>query len=343
MDGPQNTEDPTIDMLPALGATAELLRNIPAPIRKNAFSAFNRLCTAAIDIPVAALEGNANEKRAQSLARVKLIETTTEQIARQMQTDPEYAHVAVRKFGEKILKERVNLDQIAGLAAEELTSGDANTTTSETPEASPISEDWINIFEDEAAQMSSEQMQQMFSRILAGEIRRPSSYSIRTIRILAQLDNTAASLFNRLCSLSISLAVPDTNTLLDARVVSMGSAATNSLQAYGLGFDQLNILQEYGLIISDYGSWRDYRLSVVNETNGARVVGLPLNYMNTPWVFVPKAGASHMGEFRVTGVALTRSGKELLSIVNKTENAQYTGALTNLFDQQGMIMTRFGA
>lgn len=49
---------------------------IPAPIRRNALKAFGRLCTAAIEIPAAYLEGKAEEKRAETEARVKIISTT---------------------------------------------------------------------------------------------------------------------------------------------------------------------------------------------------------------------------------------------------------------------------
>jgi addiction module HigA family antidote len=34
-----------------------------------------------------------------------------------------------------------------------------------------------------------------------------------------------------------------------------GNAASNALRQYGLSFDDLNTLQEYGLIIADYNSW----------------------------------------------------------------------------------------
>jgi hypothetical protein len=38
---------------------------------------------------------------------------------------------------------------------------------------------------------------------------------------------------------------------LDARVISLGgNTGSNALQAYSLSFDELNVLQEYGLIIS---------------------------------------------------------------------------------------------
>jgi Protein of unknown function (DUF2806) len=157
-----------------------------------------------------------------------LINTSAEQIAQQMQTSPEYARAAAKKFGQKIIRERVNVDQIAQIAAEELRGEDSAKTTTEIHDSAPISEDWMNVFENEAAQMSSEEMQRLFARILAGEIRKPSSYSIRTVRILSQIDNTAAELFKKFCSLCISVSILGANTVIDARVVSMGNAGNNS-------------------------------------------------------------------------------------------------------------------
>ena len=52
--------------------------------KKNAWKAFGRLCTAVVDFPVASLEGRTAERRAESAARVKLIETSSNQIADQM-------------------------------------------------------------------------------------------------------------------------------------------------------------------------------------------------------------------------------------------------------------------
>jgi hypothetical protein len=315
----------------------DLITGVPAPIRKNAFTAFARLCTAAIDYPVALIEGAVAEKRAESKARVRLINASASQIAKQMRTDPEYARAAATKFAHKIIRERVNLDQVSEIAAADLKSEPLTTGNAEQPEAPPISEDWLNVFESEAAQMSSEQMQRLFGKILAGEIRQPTSYSIKTIKLMAQVDNRATALFSLLCSLSISLRIPDPNILLDARVVSMGHAGSNSLQAYGLGFDSLNILQEYGLIISDYNSSMDYRTAVSYDGN----IPLPMIYQNATWAFIPKVSRPMSQAFQVHGVGFSQSGKELLPIVDINPNEPYTAALQTFFDQQGMSMTRF--
>jgi hypothetical protein len=252
-----------------------------------------------------------------------------------MQTNPEYARGAATKFAHKIIRERVNVDQVSEIAAADL-KFEPSASNDKEPEAPPISDDWLNAFESEAAQMSSEQMQRLFGKVLAGEIRRPTSYSIKTVKFMAQLDNHAAALFSLLCSLSISLRVPNSNIPLDARVVSMGNAGSNSLRAYGLSFDALNILQEYGLIISDYNSYMDYQTAVIH---GGQVI-LPMTNQNALWVFSPKVPSSERHEFRADGVAFSRCGKELLSIVDITPNEQYTVALKTFFDQKQMTMTK---
>ena len=72
------------------------------------------------------------------------------------------------------------------------------------------------------------------------------------------LDQATAKLSEKLCSACISLR-PDENQFIDARVPSLGGdAAHNALEKYGLGFGNLNVLSEHGLVISDYNCWGDY-------------------------------------------------------------------------------------
>lgn len=331
------TDEDSNTALSAIGDIAgDLITGIPAPIRKNALKAFARLCTATVEYPIALLENATAERRAESQARVRLIDASATQIAAQMQTNPEYIRAAARKFAQKIVRERVNIDQITDIAATQL-QFDPPGLSPASPENDvlPISEDWLNAFENEAANLSSAQMQLLFGKILAGEIRRPSSFSIKTVRVMAQLDNRAAAIFRLFCSLSTSLYIQPLNHLMDARVISI-NAASNSLQAYGLTFDALNVLQEYGLIISDYNSWMDYRAAIVRDNR----VSLPMKYQDSLWALVPRGEAPPLSsEFRVAGVAFSRSGKELLPVVETEANPQYTEYLKEFFDQQGMILT----
>jgi hypothetical protein len=195
--------------------------------------------------------------------------------------------------------------------------------------------------------MTSEQMKRLFGKILAGEIRHPQSYSIKTVRLVAQLDNRAAELFRVICSLSVSLRLQTilspnttaTNTiLLDARVVYLGSnAASNSLYSYGINFDSLNILNEYEFIIADYNSYMDYRPAIVLHPAGTP---LPLTYQNVPWALVPKTPRDGSQPLQLNGVGFSHVGRELLPIVETTPNEAYTAALQKFFDEQGLTLTK---
>ena len=192
----EDFEAPRDEVISVPGIITDLVTDtaipgIPAPVRRNLLKALGQLCSAAIDIPVAYLTGNADERRAETAARIQLINTSAGQIAQQMQVDPEYAQVAVRKFGRRVLREQVNLDLTSQRAASEIqdTSDDVNrpelNDTGET-----INDDWLNTFETEARQKSTEEMQAFFGKMLAGEIRRPGSYSTRTVKILGSFDRT---------------------------------------------------------------------------------------------------------------------------------------------------------
>lgn len=315
-------------------ALGYLSNSFPVVVTKNLLKAVSRLSSAATGIPVAYLEGKAAEIKATSKGRVKLLKTTADQLAADMKVHPEYVRAAGEKYAQKIVRERVNLDLITNIAIAEIGSTPGPEKKSEA-DSTPISDDWLNVFETEAANMSSEQMQRLFGKILAGEIRKPSSYSIKTVKLMAQLDNRAAALFRVLCSLAISAKVPEPVNYIDARVVSMGNANANSLQAFGLSFGELNILQEYGLIITDFNSYMDYQWSVVR--NGQ--AGIATWYAGRQWVFAPKMFPNTPLAFQVHGVALSNCGIELLSIVDIQPNDAYTAALIQFFDQQGMTMT----
>jgi hypothetical protein len=307
----------------ATGAT------IPAPIRRNALKAFGRLFTAAIEIPAAYLEGKVAEKHAETQARVKLISTAAQQIAADMEVDPEYARVAVKKFGERVVREQINIDSVVKVAADQIrqdAKASAGSESGRSTETAEISDDWLNNFEKEASQKSTQEMQFLFGRILAGEIQQPSSFSIKTVKLVGELDNRVAKLFRTLCSLSITLKSGE--HIFDARVASLGGAAgANALLSYGLGFEHLSLLHEFGLIIPDFNSYMDYRSPIANEKGE---VGLPFHYQNKMWGLIASAEASK--ELRVHGVSFSKSGKELMKIVDTQPNDTYTEALKEYFN-----------
>lgn len=295
-----------------------LATGIPAPIRKNFFKAFAQLCTAAVDIPVANLESKASEIRAASAARIKIIQTEGDQISEQLRVPKEYVQRASDKFAAKVIKEQLNLDQIGLNAANDLKDKDFENADGK--EIDEISDDWLSEFENYAKLKSSEDMRLIFGKLLSGEIKSPGTFSIRTIRLISQLDNKAARLFQLLCSQSVSMYLGE-SVLFDARVVVLdGNAGSNALSKYGLSFDNLNILQEYGLIISDYNSWMNYAPCIANDK---MEIGATLCYGNKHYGLIPTDKEKFDKTVKLNGVALTTAGKELLKIIPLEESPNY--------------------
>ena len=200
--------------------------------------------------------------------------------------------------------------------------------------------DWTARFFNDIQDVSTEDTQILYARVLAGEVERPGSTSIRTLSILRDLDRSTAMLFKTLCSACIFLR-PAENVFLDARVPSLGgNAGTNALQKYGLDFGKLNVLNEHGLIIADYNSWHDYKLSVGISLSGPEPqwLRIPFTFQGRSWALESTTRRREDEEVRLSGVALTQSGRELSRIVELQRMEEYSQDLTAFFEKSGLRM-----
>ena len=201
--------------------------------------------------------------------------------------------------------------------------------------------DWTARFFSEVQDVSSEEMQSLWASVLAGEVERPGSTSIQTLSILRSLDLKTASLFRKLCSICVSLR--SNGQVLDSRVPSLdGAQEGNALREYGLDFGSLNVLNEHGLIISEYNSWFDFNACIdlyPSESKQRNLLVLPFLFQRKYWILMPINQRDHNKEFRLSGVALTRSGRELSRIVALEPMDEYAQALLKFFREKSLEMT----
>ena len=354
------TKEDLVDAALNFGINLLTTLDLPASVMKNVYKALGKLSSAAIEVPVAYLEGKSAEIRTVGEARIKFIEAGTDRIVQQMEVPPEYAQVAVDKYVGKIIGEQLNLDKISAIAVDELKSAEPDNPTSQDTnepnkeksadstnqdtndgEKEIISDVWLNIFGTEARPQSTEDMQLLFGRILAGEIKQPGSYSIRTIKKLVELNQDAAVLFKKLCSLCVVVENPYDGVIIDARVVSVeGDAAQNALKKYGLGFDQLNVLNEYGLIISDYNSWHGYTVSRVHENDPQFLL---FQHQGKYWNLLPLPDQVEKQDIKLSGVAFSFLGRELFRIIDQELEEEHTKDLQKYLERQNVQMTEIPA
>jgi hypothetical protein len=130
-----------------------------------------------------------------------------------------------------------NLENITALAASQLVEGE------ETSEE-PVDPDWMARFLNYAQDISNEQMQVLWAKILAGEVKRPSSYSLQTLEILRIIDKKAADIFEEICSFSCVLK----NGIILPSFIG-GTNIANISFFYNV-FSKILFLGEIGLIIT---------------------------------------------------------------------------------------------
>ena len=180
-------------------------------------------------------------------------------------------------------KRQRNIEMVVRQAASELEGTDV--------EDHEPDHDWTARFFSDIQDVSTEEMQLIYAKILAGEVERPESTSIKTLSILKDLDRPTAVLFGTLCSASVFLSLGGED-ILDARVISLGRDANqNALREFGLSFDNLNVLNEHGLIIADYKSRYDIRMCISTFGNKEKqqkvVVRIPFKFQYRYWVLQP--------------------------------------------------------
>ncbi|CAG5072914.1 hypothetical protein DYBT9623_04451 [Dyadobacter sp. CECT 9623] len=106
-----------------------------------------------------------------------------------------------RQFYQRVVGQQ-NLENITSVASEQLSE---ETDVSD----EPVDSDWLNRFFQHAEGISSEEMQYVWGRILAGEIKKPNTYSYRTLEVIRLLTKADADEFTKLCSRSLTSLVDD--------------------------------------------------------------------------------------------------------------------------------------
>lgn len=168
----------------------------------------------------------------------------------------------------------------------------------------PVEQDWINRFFKLSEDVSSEEMQALWGRILAEEVKKPSSFSLRTLQVLSNMTKAEALDFQRLCAYNW---VEDDGSICNVLV------STSEDYAGGLTFAKLQHLDAIGLI--KYNSANG--IATFSEIDESRVL---LTYNGMPVKITEQD--SETTSVSIGHVLLTQVGAEIASICTINYDAE---------------------
>lgn len=134
------------------------------------------------------------EAKAQSILAKKKAETNAEIEILRLQGEEKIAQYVLARNNQKV----ENVEEIISKAKQQF-------APDEQVSEEPVEKDWMNRFLDIAEEISDEEMQDLWGRVLAGEIKKPKSYSLRTLEVLRNLSKEEATLITKVSNFHVAL------------------------------------------------------------------------------------------------------------------------------------------
>lgn len=240
--------DEPSDNLPAPIASA--LSNIAQALMPNSLKALNRLVGVGIEIPVAWLERQKAKIEARTRSMIGVEEAVGRSAADQASTDAEITERAVEALISRSYRKQENMKRIGTAMLVELSAHDQGGDPASAATTSEIDDDWLNVFERYAEDASSERMQKLWGRVLAGEVRQPGRYALRTLRFLSEFSQQDALNFAHLGTIAFDdfipkkLAQPEDESDITALLALEAAGVITG--ASGLGLQKAVVLNSNG-------------------------------------------------------------------------------------------------
>jgi Protein of unknown function (DUF2806) len=128
------------------------------------------------------------------------------------------------------VERQINLDQIASIAMDEAVDDEADEADGE-----PMDPDWFAQWRNRAQDVSNEQMQNLWAKVLKGQTKSSGTFSIHTMDFLSRMSKNDAELIAKVG-----------NVAIDGFGISKNAGDT--LDSIGLTFERLLYLEDLGIL-----------------------------------------------------------------------------------------------
>ena len=233
------------------------------------------------------------EAKAQSILAKKKAESDAEIEILRLQGEEKVAQYVLARNTQKI----ENVAEILAKAEQQFTPDEKVSTE-------PVDKDWMTRFLDIAETISDDEMRELWARTLAGEVKKPGTYSLRTLDVLRNITKKEAEL---IVSASSFL-------LLEFELLCIENFALNLREKIAL--NDMGIVCGENLV----------RKCPVGETPGT----ILLNRDSLLRIYAPKSII-----IKVECVKLTTAGFEIMNMIQIHNNQKYISSLAAKIKSQG--------
>jgi hypothetical protein len=212
----------------------------------------------------------------------------------------------------KAIKNQQNIDNVTMIAASQL-SQESNVSDE------PVDEDWSTRFFSIVEDVSNEEMQNLWGKILAGEVKQPNSYSLRTLDLVRNLSKGEAETFSRVASYAISN--------INDNFIFQGVGNMLS-EDFNISFTDILLLAEAGLLQSETSIVISYK-QTTEDLQFVQIAG------NTGMLIDIKAGTP---EVVIPVYKFTQAGNELVKLIELNPPFEYLIKYANFLMQRNVVI-----
>ena len=201
-------------------------------------------------------------------------------------------------------KKQLNIENVTAFAAEELRNEPPITDE-------PLDEDWTTRFFRFIEDVSNEEMQALWGKILAGEIKQPKSYSLRTLELIRNLCQNDADVFMKVAKFAIK---SDKSYYL-----YKGNNEDKLKSEFDINYKDMALLTEIGLIQPGTFVHQQF-LQQPTDSERILIAGNVILFIkikaNTPTIMMPVN-------------VFSNAGNELMKLINPAPPMNYLSYLAN--------------
>jgi hypothetical protein len=236
------------------------------------------------------------EADAEAYAIKKLAEAKTQALEIEQKAEEDRLDRAQERIHYREIMKQMNIEAVT-LNAAEVLKIESHVSDE------PVDKDWTARFFNIVEDISNEQMQELWGRLLAGEVKRPKSFSLHTLEVLKNLSIKEAELYAKIPKLIINedylpfLFIGDKDEILEK---------------YSFFYHERLMLTELGLLLP--------------STHVRKLFSMPIGkycLYNSGNYIIKVTKKANNGKCVIPILMLSKVGEELLRLLPKENNDDY--------------------